>query len=249
MIKKMIAVWGSNGSGKSAISLALASALANKKNNVVIINTSTTIPHLPIFIPTLTKTNSDNSIGSLFTEKDLNESKLKNKIAIHPQNDNIGIMALVSGENPFTYSDFLKENVFTFFNILNDTAFDYIIFDCESNPIYDAVTMMALDVADVKFQIVTPNIKGAEFLKTQASYLRQESKYTFDDMIRVISPVKENTPIALIDELLGGYQYALPFSKEVDNAFLSGTLIRGFNKKAGIKYINVINKIVKEQIE
>ncbi len=109
-------------------------------------------------------------------------------------------MAMASGENPFTYGEFEKENIFEFFKIINDTPFDYIIFDCESNPIYDATTLFALELADVKLQLVTPDIKGAEFIKTQASYLKNESKYGFEKHIKIISPVHKDTPTHLISE-------------------------------------------------
>ena len=47
---KMIAVWGSNGSGKSTISLSLAAALADKKRNVVIVSRKTVSARMDFLI-------------------------------------------------------------------------------------------------------------------------------------------------------------------------------------------------------
>ena len=248
MIKKMIAVWGSNGSGKSCTSLAIGNMLTHYKKNVLIINTSTSIPHLPVFIPSLIDTSAENSVGSLLSEKNITEEKLKNKINIHPHNKMIGIMALASGENPFTYGEFERSNILEFFRLIDDSPFDYIIFDCESNPIYDTTTLIALEVSDVRLELITPDIKGAEFLKTQTSYLKQEKKYSYEKYIKIISPLRKDSPLSLINSIIDGYEYTIPLSKEANNAFSAGAMPSSFSQREGILYLKSINKIVKEQI-
>ncbi|MEG2053756.1 MAG: zeta toxin family protein, partial [Oscillospiraceae bacterium] len=138
---KTLAVWGSPGSGKSTVSLALAWELVKDKQNVLVVNTDCTVPNLPVYLPML-KTNEDGnaSIGTVLDSANRTQETLKNKIHLHEKSACLGFMALESGETPLSYKTFEKSKKYSFLKLLQAQPVDYIIFDCQSNPMYNNFT-------------------------------------------------------------------------------------------------------------
>lgn len=239
----MIAVWGSGGAGKKTFAAALAEKLARKKQNVIIINTSTTVPALPIFIPTIKDNSSNHSIGSLISSKAIDNNAMKGKIHIHPKSTHIGFMGLCSSETPITYKSFERSKIVELFSYLNGSAFDYIICVCESNPVNDPMTFLSLEISDIVFRLITPNVKGIEFSKAQCSWLKNGNNFRIDKQIKVCSMVTDRTPYDEVSNVIGSFDYALPFSNEVEDAFHAGELLSNFSLTSGIEYENIMVKI------
>lgn len=231
----MISVWGSGGAGKTTFSLALATELARRKQNVVVINPDTSPPFLPIALPHRDLA-PHNSLGTLLEALEINFDALKGKIHIHPKSDRIGFMGLVSGETPITYKSFARETLTLLLQALDASPFDYVIFDCVANPVMDQLTLLSLETSNYVFRLVTPDIKGAEFVKGQMMWLKNSPNFNLTEQIRVLSPVHDVSPVAEISAVTGGHEAALPWSHEVMSKFIAGELMQDFKYRQGLDY-------------
>lgn len=247
-IIKTIAVWGSSGAGKTLTSLAIATELAAHKQNVVVINTDTTTPALPVYLPRKTELDANSSVGTLLSQRTIDMIALNSKIHIHPHSDRIGFMGLVSGETPLTYSAFEREKMLELLGVFAATDFDYVIFDCLSNTTNDELSFLALEVSDHVVRVFSPDVKGIEFCKSQDNWLRGAGSIDVDKHIRVCSGAKKR--VSPIDQVRAVYSfdYLLPYSPEAESKFIAGELIKGFNETSGIDFKKAINRLVKERL-
>lgn len=247
----MIASWGSSGSGKTVISLALAAQLARQKKEVLVISTDIKTPALPVYLPNA-KLDARHSIGSILESDTLTEANLKDKIHKHPKSDHVFCMGLASGEiSTISYHAPEPENIANLMRVLNHTPFDYVIVDCDTNPIYDTLTLYALEHADYTLRSVTPDGKGYEFQKSQLSWLRNNDSFRIHNHICIASPVYEYAPISAASALFEGFDYELPWSKEVADHMIAGELLIGFGEKHGLQFEaqlqSLCNRIQKEE--
>lgn len=246
---KMIASWGNAGAGKSTVALALAAKLAASNKNVVIISTDAETPALPMYLPFTEKLTLNNSIGELLSMSFFSYDNLKDKIHLHPKSPRIGFMGLVSGENQMNYKAFERNSILEFLRILHDSPFEYIIFDCKSNAMVDGLTLYALEAANFVLRIVTPDVRGYEFQKSQLAWLKN---YDYADVarhIKVASPVFKTTPIKQAELSFNGFDFVLPFSSGVYDKFSAGELLSGFTETDGIKFESEIKKLTRRIME
>lgn len=239
---KMIAVWGSGGSGKKLLSLGLATKLAAHKKNVVVINTDASTPALPVFLPTQ-QISAEGSIGRLLSSSFQSYNALKGYIHIHPQSNHIGFMGMTSGETPITYKSFARDKMMTLLKVLNDSPFDYIVFACMSNPVYAPLTQLALQTAEYPVRMITPDVRGMEFEKSQTGWMRNAENFRIEEQIRVINPVHTFSPLDNVITVSGPADYVLPFSGEVYGKSIAGQLIEGLKDKHGIIFENGIKEL------
>lgn len=248
MSVKMIASWGSSGGGKSTLAVALAAKLAKHNKNVVIIAADTKTPALPLFLPRM-DFSPTNSIGSMLTDMTMNYGGLKDKIHLHPKSDRIGFAGLISGENPITYKTFERSNMIDFLKVLSASPFEYVIFDCDANAVYDSMTLLALETADVVLRTITPDVKGYEFQKAQLSWMKNGENFHVEKQIKIACPVYEVSPIKEAEALAGGFDYILPFSYEVMSKFIAGDLLENFTQISGQQYEREVKKLCERIVE
>lgn len=247
MSYKTICVWGSPGSCKSTVAEAIAWQLVDKKFNVLIVNTSSEVPMLPLYLPGQ-KASSANSLGYLLSMPNLEYSALKNKIHMSPHSDKLGYMALVSGETPLTYSPFERIKLLAFLKTLASPSIDYIIIDCCANPMIDTLTLIALERAELVIRAITPDIKGIEFTKSHLSWLGDSIKIDTSRQIKLAGPVKEYSAIDEVGAAIGGFDYILPESREVYSAFVAGGKFGICKDAAGLCFDKEIAKLVAERV-
>lgn len=238
----MIAVWGSNGSGKKTLSLALAAQLAGMRKNSVIISTDSSTPTLPVFLPNRHIT-SDGSLGELISRPVSDIGALKGYIHIHPSSDRIGFMGLASGETPISYSTFKRDIMISLLRVLNDSPFDYVIFYCQSNPVMDTLTQLALSTSEYPIRMITPDVRGIEFERAQKGWLKGIPEMRVDSQIRIISPILRLSPLAKVREVTGDSDYMLPFSDEIYSKALAGQLVSGCRDRFGIQYDKQVKRL------
>ena len=231
----MIAVWGSNGSGKKTLALALATQMARFQKNSVLISTDSSTPAIPVFLPGK-QIESDGSLGGLISKPINSVNALKGHIHIHPKSDRIGVMGITSGETPLSYRSFIRENMMSLLRILNDSPFDYVIFCCQSNPLMDTLTQLSLQTSEYAIRMITPDVRGIEFERAQLSWLKGIPEMRVDKQIRIFSPVFRISPVDEIKAFTGDSEYMLPFSEEVHSKMLAGQLISGCKDRYGIQY-------------
>jgi len=239
---KMIAVWGSNGSGKTTLCCALAAQLAALHKNSVIISTDSSTPSLPVFLPNRYIT-GDGSLGELLSKPISGVGALRGYIHIHPSSERIGFMGIASDETPITYHSFKRDVMMSLLRVLNDSPFDYVIFDCQSNPVFDAMTQLALSTSEYPIRMLTPDVRGVEFEKSQKGWLRGIPEMRVDGHIRIFSPVLRVSPLEQAVAVTGKGDYLLPFSEDVLGKSTAGQLVAGCHDRYGIQYDKQVNKL------
>ena len=233
----LTAVWGSSGSGKSAVALALGAALARRKEDTLIISTDGCTPALPVYLPRNNGLAASNSIGGLLELQNLTEGSLKGRIHRHPKSDHLFFMGHVSGEiAAITYRPPERAAIVSLIHILQGTPFRHVILDCASNPVYDSLTLFALEAADTVLRVVTPDIKGCEFQKAQLAWLCNSDAFHTERHVKLCNLAFPFSPVAEAAALCGGFDFSLPYARQVAEKMVAGELLAGFNELSAIQF-------------
>lgn len=241
-MSKLITVFGSPGSGKTLLSLALAGILARRKENVILLSTDKLTPHLRVLLPTV-DTDRTSSIGSLLMQSELTQKLVTTKLVFHPNSNYMGCMAFAPGDSLIAYPPlFDPAKILSLLNILSGIA-DYVIVDGSSNPVTDSITLAALEAGERILCMLTPDTKGMEYLDAVLPVLRDE-KYKTAKHLRVLSPVQEISPVQEVRGRVEDIRFTLPYSAEAHEAMLTGKLIGGFNRRAGLVYESRVHQIL-----
>ena len=84
----------------------------------------------------------------------------------------IGVMGYAAGENPFSYPE-LKYNKIRQFIQEASKLVEYIILDCSSNML-NFFTPTAIESADLVVRVITPDLRGLNYLKAHKPLLTDE---------------------------------------------------------------------------
>ena len=243
----IIASWGSSGAGKSTVALALASAFSRIKKDVLVISTESRTPSLPVFLPSTQGLTARNSVAELLSKKEFDESQLKDRIIKHPKSDHIYFMGLVSGEiAALTYGPPTREAVINLLQILQQSPFQYIIVDCDSNPILDATTLIALEWANYGICTLTPDVKGYEFWKAQKAWLGNHDAFQIEGFTKILNGIDATIPELHANKLFGGVSYHLPRSNTVRDRFSAGELLVGKHPSGDSEFERKITQLASE---
>lgn len=252
MSSKVIAFWGSSGSGKTLTCAAVASRLAAQKNKVVVISTDSQAPALPVFLPS-SNILAAYSLGSLLMSNNFAFSNVADKLHLHPDNPNLAFMGLTQGENITTYNSFERDKILRLIKTLA-LELDYILVDCATQPLLDMMSLTALELADAVVRGITPDNKGIHFLSTQLPLLT-DSKFKIDSHIKVLSLITPKSPVDAICKRTGDFDFFLPYSVEVAEKFIEGSEIKGFPKQSflsdnsGFRFEREITKLTERVIQ
>lgn len=242
----MIASWGSSGAGKTTVALALAAAFAQMKRDVLVISSETRTPALPVMLPLVKDIDSRNSIGPLLAASSVAEASLKDRMIRHPKSSRIFVMGLASGEaTAITYSTPTRAAALNLFQLLMQTPFAYVIVDCDSSPLYDQMTLAALEYAQSGLMIMTPDVKGYEFQKAQLSWLSNSDVFHLERFSKVASPTYPFSPMSEARALFGGFSSELPHSPEVAEKMMAGELLTGLSSGSGVLFERRIKQLAK----
>lgn len=242
-MSKIITVWGNPGSGKSMFCCNLAKVLTAGKAKALIINADASTPMLPVWMPDrILETNM--SIGNVMTALEINNALVAERVVILKEYPFIGVMGYAAGENPFSYPE-LKYNKIRQFIQEASKLVEYIILDCSSNML-NFFTPTAIESADLVVRVITPDLRGLNYLKAHKPLLTDEKFHfpmhlTFAGMARPFHAIDE------MDHLIGGFDGLLPYSKEIERCGTSGQMFKAL-AYCNQRYISSL-KLVRELID
>lgn len=240
---KIITVWGSPGSGKSMFCCILAKALTRSKQKAIIINGESSIPMLPVWLPDqMTETTA--SIGQVLSSVEINTSLVASHVTVLKNYPFIGLMGYSAGENPLSYPEIHYQMVRQLISAAA-TLVDFILLDCSAN-MTNVFTPAAIESGDVIIRILTPDLKGVNYLKAHQPLLA-DSRFGYDNHITFAGMAR---PFHALDEMgyiIGGFDGLLPYSKEIDRCATEGGMFRAINY-CNPKYTAALNKIL-ERLE
>ena len=161
----------------------------------------------------------------------------------------IGLRIAAAVLDTMTYGPPVRDAAIKLFQILAQTPFRYVIVDCDSNPLYDQLSLAALEYAQTGLAVLTPDIKGYEFWKAQLSWLGTSDAIHMDQYLKIANPVGKYTLLQDARALFGGFAYELPYTPQAAEKMAAGELLTGLNTAtAGVVFEQQISRLA-DQIE
>ncbi len=236
---KLIAVYGSPGSGKTTIALKLAMSayLQTKDESVVFLSPDLTAPSMALLFPNY----HPDEICSLSTVLDnteiSSENILKNAVTVKTMK-NFCCLGFKAGENKYSFPAPTAEKINTLFDVLGD-SFDYVFVDCSS----DEISKKALIKANKVIRVISPDVKGMTWYSSNKHTDRTEN----EDLFNVVNITEKELflPTEEVCTKLHSVAAVLPYSRAVRQQMLDGRMYeRLSDKKYNKKMLSIVNKIL-----
>ena len=243
---KVITVWGSPGSGKSMFSCILAKALTRDKRKAIIINAEISVPMLPVWLPEqIIQTNA--SVGQVLSSVEIDTSLVAGHVTVLKSYPFIGVMGYAAGENPLSYPEVKYAMVLQLVNAAARLV-DFVILDCSSN-MTNVFTPAAIESGDLVIRILTPDLKGVNYLKAHQPLLG-DGRFHYDQHMTFAGMARPFHALDEMGHIIGGWDGLLPYGKEIDRCATEGGMFQAI-KYCNPKYTASLNKVLDalEQME
>lgn len=122
---------------------------------------------------------------------------------------------------------------------------DFIILDCSSHVI-NFFTPTAIEASDLAIRILTPDLRGVNYLKAHQPLLT-DAKFHFEDHLTFAGMARPFHAIDEMGHLIGGLDGLLPYAKEIERCGTSGEMFHalGYCNKHYLQSL----KLVKERLQ
>lgn len=244
---RLIAVWGSPGSGKTTVALALAAQLARRKRDILVLGTDNGVPSLPVYLPGVTIPTSG-SIGRAL-ERTVSEETLKGRLHKHPRSEHIYFSGYAAGELPaVSYKVPQRVAVESFFQVLQGSPFHDCIVDCASSAVMDPVTLYVLEAAQIVCRTVTPDGKGWAWQQAHLTWLANSDAFAVERHKKLCNLTLPNTPMGEVKTLFGSFDAVLPYAASVGERTVAGELLAGFHDRDGLLFDGQMERLAEQLI-
>lgn len=212
---KMIAVWGTPNSGKTAFCLKLAETLygqdPRRKPMIMIVLTDVVSPCLPVVFPNA-RGEDMYSLGDLLARTTLTVDDVFSYVVPLHGKSNVGVMGYRENENSHTYPAYTKEKVTAFYDILTAHT-DYVIVDCMCDPDASLLTETALTECDRTVWLSTPDLKSMSYTMSQTPRFRSRG-LIHSHQLRIVNTLTHEPVVSLPrgDNTVGRLICTLPYS-------------------------------------
>ena len=237
---KIITVYGSAGSGKSVFCTVLAKSLTQKKQKVIILSNDVVSPMLPIWMP-MQAIEPSQSIGTAFAAVNIDSAVLASKVILPKSYPFIGFLGYTASDTPPSYPQLQYEQVVRTIKTAGSLV-DYLIIDCTSD-IKNLVAPAGIELADTCIRIVTPDLKGFEYI-TAHNPILVDIKFRLQEHITLAGMARPYHPIEEMGHQIGGAGFfdVLPYQKEIDRSVINGDLLNA-NRYCGKQYEHTVERI------
>ena len=236
---KVITVWGSSGSGKSMFSCILAKILTRDKEKAIIINADLSTPMLPVWLPDqIIETGA--SIGHVLSSVEIDTALVASKVTILKSYPFIGLMGYTAGENPLSYPEIKYDMAMSLITNASKLV-DYVVIDCGSN-MTNFFTPAAIDAADVIVRLLTPDLKGINYLKAHQPLL-MDARFRYDEHLSFAGMARPFHALEEMGHLIGGWAGLLPYGKEIDRCATEGGMFKAVDY-CNSRYMDSIKKVL-----
>lgn len=231
---KLIAFYGSPGSGKTSIALktAMETYIQTKDEVIAFLSPDMTVPSIALLFPNYAP-DEVVSLSEIFDNTAItNESLLENGVTVKNMKDFFAL-GFKAGENRFSFPTPTPEKINSLFSALSDVA-GYIFVDC-TNDETDAISQNALAIADAVVRIITPDLKGMAWYSSNKNSDRTEG----EDLFNVVSVTEKDLylPTEEVCTKLHSIAALLPYSRALKQQMLDGRMYERLSDKAYTKKI------------
>lgn len=218
-ISNIVTIMGSPSSGKTTMSIKLASTLAGRKKSAIIVSLDSHCPAIPYVLPS--NIMQKVTLGDIFKYDKVSRGMINDACIPIPDHEFLQIIGYGLGESPTPVS----MEIFTDFLSEIQPLADYIILDCTSN-LDDVLTRTAIQLGDVVFQLGSANTKGLTY------YANADPLYNQKDVgIFVVGDHRHQQDVDAISKAYGGARYVLPNCEEIERQLLEVTLFSPLKSK------------------
>lgn len=239
----ILAVWGSPSSGKTVTAVKIAKHLASQKKNVVLLLCDMTAPMLPC-ICSPSDLECDRSLGSIFAAQHIPANLIRHNLTTHKKLAHLTMLGLRKDENEYTYAACTKEQAEELLNGLREIA-PYVVVDCSSYIANDILSAVALMESDSVLRLANCDLKSVSYLSGQLPLLR-ELKWDEGKQYKTAANIKPMQAADRIGQVLGSVAFRLPYSQELEEQYLAGTLLDDLCMKDSRAFRKEIERICKE---
>lgn len=239
--KKLIAVAGASGAGKTTIATKIARELAVRGNNVILVHCDSIISQLPL---ATTNLDANASLMKLANANISDEGKITNTDMLKCLNwaerpidkkirTRIGFLGILPNEIMSDYTPISMESAERLFSrLLRLEMVDYVIVDCESNMFTSHLSYVALLHADERVVVYNADIKSVGYNENVMKRLSKQVS-NWKPWI-ILNKVKPTEAVATIKVKLGGSNFTIEEDENIQLQFLDGLLL---------KELNLLNKV------
>jgi MinD-like ATPase involved in chromosome partitioning or flagellar assembly len=239
----ILAVWGSPGSGKSITAVKLAKALADKKKNVVLLLCDMTAPMLPCVCPA-SELDCEQSLGGVLAVPHISDALIKNHCVTHKRMSYLTLLGMKKGESEYTYPPYTEQQATELLDGLRTLA-PYVVVDCGSYIANDILSAVALMESDSVLRLANCDLKSVSYFSSQLPLLK-DTRWDADKQYKVASNVKPQQAAEHIGKVLGSVAFKLPYSQELEEQYLAGTLLSDLTMKDSRPYRKELDRILKD---
>jgi len=240
---RFVALWGSGGSGKTALSIKIAKELAANKKNVLVIHCDDETPVLPLLLPV---SESGQSLGDLLSMSSPTQISVLQHCAVYGSSGYISLLGYQLGENAISNREYNDKEARNLFNLCRRIpSMDYILVDCSHHTVDNILTAVALEAADAVIKVANTNLRSTVYLESQKQLLREE-KFHYRDHINVLNNVMPDQDTYPFRESLGGAPYVFPHCPSIEEQFHEQKLLDTLFGKDARRFEPVMKQLVKE---
>lgn len=225
-MSKTIAVWGSPGAGKSMFCCILAKHLTqNKRHKAIIISGDPLVPMLPVWLPNQI-IEASSSVGHVLTSLEIDSAITAGHVVVLKQYPFIGVMGFAARENPLSYPEIRYEKYRDLFSCAARLV-DYVILDCTSS-LTCLFTPAAIETANLAVCMLTPDLKGINYLQAQQALL-VDPKFKFDRQMYLAGMARPYHALDEMGHIIGGFAGLWPYAKELDRCATEGGMFNAIS--------------------
>lgn len=241
---QVLAVWGSPSSGKTTVSVKLAKHLAECKKDVFLLLCDVTTPMLPCICPP-SDLDSERSLGSILAATHVTDNLIKQNCIFHKRFKHLALIGMLKGENEYAYPPYTEQQATELIDELRKVS-QYIVIDCGSVISSDVLSTIALMEADSVLRLANCDLKSVSYLSSQLPLLRGSGEWDADKQIKTANNVKLYEASENMEQALGGVQFKIPHSDEVELQALAGNLFADLSLRESRGFRKEIEKVSKE---
>ena len=148
-------------------------------------------------------------------------------------------MGYTAGDNPSSYPEIQYDAVL---NLVAETSklVDFVILDCTSN--MTNFTLAAISAADVIIRILTPDLKGVNYLQSHQPLLAN-ARFRYSEHITFAGLARPFHAIEKTGHIIGGWAGLLPYGKEIDLCVTEGNIFSAIDY-CNPHYMESIKKVL-----
>ncbi|MBQ7592096.1 MAG: hypothetical protein IJU46_06180 [Clostridia bacterium] len=240
--RRIIALWGPHGSGKTLLAARLAASLASVPGvQVSVLLCDRTVPALPVLFPEARERELP-SVGAALSAADIDEETVLSSAVVCRKCPDLLFFGYTVGENGFSYPSFSEGRATLFIRRLSLLC-DYLIADCVPEAQSDPLSSAAMKCADSVIRLYCPDMASFAFYDSQLplyagdvwcaeNHLRVQNQTTGEIYLPVDESRSHMTRCAV----------SVPFSRQLKFAASGGDLLTA---PAGRAFDSALSKLEK----